>query len=83
MEKNKIIEVLKKEIETLGQFNIENNDTLIFSPGYLDSLNIINLITFIESEFEVKIDPFDVNLDSFESLNKISEYIENKLNENS
>ncbi len=81
MEKNEIKELLIKEVESLGQFKIESDDMKIFSPGYLDSLNIINLITYIESEFKIKIDPFDVNLDSFESIEKIQVFVEKKLNQ--
>lgn len=71
--------VLKTEIESLAGAPIPDNDTNFFETNILDSLNIINLVVFVENTFSVSIDPLDVNLENFGSINKIATYIkENK-----
>jgi len=79
MEKNEIFTLVKNEVESLANREIENPDQDIFKDNILDSLNVIHVITFIESRFDVQINPFDLNLDTLGSLNKITEYINEKI----
>lgn len=48
-------------------------DTKLFSSGLLDSLAFIELVTFLESEFKVRLsDAGEVNLDSLDSIELIT-----------
>jgi methoxymalonate biosynthesis acyl carrier protein len=69
---------VKSEIEALAACEISDLDAEIFTSGLLDSLNILNIIVFIEKEFSLKINPFDINLDTLGSINRICEYIMSK-----
>jgi len=73
--KNKIIE----QVELLSAKNIPNDDFDIFSSGYLDSLNVLHIIMFIESEFNIKVNPYDLSLDVLNSINKIVYFVQSKL----
>ncbi len=54
-------------------------DTLIFREGYFDSMGFITLITFLEDEFNVKTEDKDFIEENFESVNSITDYINQKL----
>jgi acyl carrier protein len=55
------------------------SDTLIFKEGYFDSMGFITLITFLEDEFHVKTEDKDFVEENFESINAITEYVNQKL----
>ncbi len=46
-------------------------DTALFDDGILDSMNILDLIAFIETEFRIKISDDDITLDNFRTPGKI------------
>jgi D-alanine--poly(phosphoribitol) ligase subunit 2 len=69
---------VRSEIEALAGSDIKDPDAEIFTSGLLDSLNILNIIIFIENEFGLKINPFDINLDTLGSINRICEYIDSR-----
>lgn len=45
----------------------------------INSLNLIQLILFIESTFGVKIKMFTIQLEDFESIDKLSSFIKRKI----
>lgn len=69
---------VRSEIEALAACEISDPDAEIFKLGLLDSLNILNIIIFIENEFSLKINPFDINLDTLGSITRICDFIETK-----
>jgi acyl carrier protein len=75
MEQAEIQTKVKAEIEALAGCEIADPTIKIFKSGVLDSLNILNIIVFIENEFGIKIDPFDISLDSLGSIESICSYI--------
>ncbi len=50
------------------------DDTLLFSEGILDSLNLLELITFIERRMGRRIRSRDITLAHFDSVNRILEF---------
>jgi len=72
---NRIKKIIKKIINK--KKNYLSNENLI-SNGVLDSFNILVLITELEKEFKIKIplEKFDIN--SLNTIAKISNYIKNK-----
>jgi len=44
------------------------NSTTLITDGILDSLDIMNLIMELESEFDIEIEPEDVVSENFESV---------------
>lgn len=52
------------------------DDQPLIEEGIIDSLGIFTLIAFIEERFGVKVQPDDVVLENFESVNTISRLVE-------
>ena len=54
------------------------NDEDIFALGFVNSLLAIQLVGFIEKEFNVTVDDEDLDLDNFRSIDKINDLVERK-----
>lgn len=52
-----------------------DNDLPLIQEGIIDSLGIFVLIGFIEKEFEIKVQPRDVVLENFETVNTIKNLV--------
>ncbi|MCA9930855.1 MAG: acyl carrier protein [Anaerolineales bacterium] len=52
-----------------------DNDLHLIQEGIIDSLGIFMLISFIDDQFDVKIQPDDVVLDNFQSIESIKQLI--------
>ncbi len=55
--------------------NETSNDSSLFISGTLDSLDVLRLITFIESSFPIKVKPFEVSLETFDTINLLCAYV--------
>ncbi len=54
-------------------------DDPLFSSGLVDSLNLVEIIQFVESYFKIQVDPTDLSMDNFNSMASVAGYVENKL----
>ncbi len=54
-------------------------DDRLFSSGLVDSLNVVEIIQFVESYFGIQVDPTDLSMDNFDSMASLAGYVENKL----
>jgi acyl carrier protein len=54
---------------------ISSIDTDLVQTGILDSLALVELLAYIEKEFETEIPLDDVGVEDFHSIAKISEYV--------
>ncbi len=54
--------------------SVETSDSLVES-GLIDSFDIVALSVWLGSQYEIKISPLEVNLDNFDSIEKISSFI--------
>lgn len=72
---NKIIEIL---VEVCGDENIkENSDIDLIENDILDSLAFIELISRLEEEFDIEIQPTQVNPNSWRTVKSIVELVKN------
>ena len=53
-------------------------DTPLVEEGIIDSMGIMDLLTFIESSFDVTPEEDDLTIENFESVAAIKSFIENK-----
>ena len=53
-------------------------DTDLLKTGLIDSLGIMRLVAFLESEFTTTIPAQDLTLENFSSVNTIMAYLESK-----
>jgi len=51
-----------------------HDDTELFSRGLIDSLNVVELVTFVEGELGRPIPPADITLENFDSIARIVRY---------
>ncbi len=80
MDRKEIELIIKDEVETLASKSITDFDEdIFFKSRFLDSLNLLNLIVFLEQRFKVRLDPFFTDRESVSSINKIVNYIEDQL----
>lgn len=52
----------------------------IFEEGLVSSLFAIELMTFLEKNFEVKVTMDDLDMENFKCVNNIVKFVENKRN---
>jgi len=55
-----------------------SDDYHIFRSGYFNSLFAMQLVVFLEKEFELRLEGEDLQLSNFESINAIVELVERK-----
>ena len=67
---------INDELVKGGDVEVENVD--ILEEENVDSLGIFTLIGFIEEKFGVSIDPADINLDNFQTLDTITALVESR-----
>ena len=66
------------EIIQNGDLQIAD-DTPLIDEGYLTSLQAVELVMFLEDQFEVEIDPIEVDEENFRDLTSITQLIEGQL----
>lgn len=76
----KIREQIKSYIlqETFAEGEKIRDDSLIFKEGYFDSMGFVRLVSFLETEYRLKIYDTDLVEENFESINAITDFIVNK-----
>lgn len=72
-----IAEYVKRS--TYKEPHLIDDDTLIFSEGFFDSMGFVLLIDFIEEKFKIKTSDKDLIEENFESINAIAQFVSNKL----
>ncbi len=76
-------------VESIRNFIVENflfgdggqleADTSFLDSGIIDSTGLLELIAFLEENFEISIDDEEMLPENFDSLNNISGYLSRKL----
>ena len=66
-------ELIKKLLKD-PKLQLENTEPLI-SSGLLDSLNLVDLALMIEDEFGVVIEDFELNADTFNTMEDLAQII--------
>jgi len=56
-----------------------NNNASFIQEGIIDSMGVMELATFVNTEFGIQVDPQDVTPENFDSINKLAGYIRRKL----
>ena len=82
MEKGQIIESVRQFI--LNQFPTARRRSLgeadpLLESGIIDSLGVLDVVEFLESEFKVNISDEDLTPENFQSIAQITAFIEKKL----
>lgn len=59
------------------EITLTDEDSLV--DGVLDSMIILGLITAIESDFNIIVNPLEFSIENFNSINNIAKFIFNKI----
>ena len=70
--KEKIIAQLKLINENIPADTEKN----LFEAGLLDSFDMVNLVTGLETEFDIEIEPEDIDLENFQSISAICKLVQ-------
>jgi acyl carrier protein len=65
---------------TFSDPKVIKDDTLLFDEGIFDSMGLLNLISFLEEDFNVKVEDAELDAENFGSVNAIASFLERKLN---
>lgn len=68
---NEIYEILK---DLRPEFDFEESENFV-EDGYLDSFDIVSIISILEEKYGIKIDGLDVIPENFESIESIMSLI--------
>ena len=58
---------------------LDTNDDIL-SSGLIDSIGVMQLITFIEENFNVEVSPEDMVIENFVTIDAMESYIKNTKN---
>jgi len=81
---------LSENKSKIREFIIENflfgnddglqDETSFLEEGIIDSTGVLELVNFLEEEFEITIDDEDLIPENLDSINNVNSYLEKKLN---
>jgi D-alanine--poly(phosphoribitol) ligase subunit 2 len=66
----KLAKALGRPVREVG------DDEMLPRTGLLDSAAILELILWVENEFDLEVDQEDLSLDNFGTISKMADYIE-------
>ena len=58
-------------------FDLSDDDSLL-DAGIIDSTGVLELVLFVEETFDIQVENHEIIPDNFDSVNKLSHYIERK-----
>jgi acyl carrier protein len=59
-----------------------NDDTSFLEEGIIDSTGVLELIAFLEEEFEIKVQDEELIPENLDSIDKVTAFLDRKINEN-
>lgn len=74
-----IVTHLKELLAGSNTSDTIDTGTDLIASGLLDSLNIVRLIQFVETRFDIYIDDDDISPELFASANHLAEYVARRL----
>ena len=77
--KIKIKQYIAQNILLVDQAFAFDDDASFLDQGIIDSLGFMELVAFVEKEWGIQIEPEDLVPENFDSVNKLSRYINSRL----
>ena len=62
-----------------GNANGLQDDTSFLENGIIDSTGVLELVTFLEENFEIKVEDEELIPENFDSIKNVSAYLERKV----
>ena len=84
------MEIIMSYQESVREFIVENflfgdeegfeNEASFFDSGIVDSTGILEIVSFIEEEYEIKVEDEELIPENFSSIVTIDQYLKRKIN---
>lgn len=74
----KILSYIHEQLLDVDMDEDLDSETDLLGSGILDSLGMVQLIAFVEKEFDVNVEPEDMVIENFMDINCICNYISSK-----
>jgi acyl carrier protein len=55
------------------------DDTPVIEEGMIDSMGLVKLVMFMESEFNIRVEEEEIEIDYFRDLNSMTVFVEKKI----
>lgn len=55
-----------------------SDDTSFLQEGIIDSLGVMELVTFVQDTYKITVDPTEVTPEHFDSVEKLSAFVKSK-----
>jgi len=84
MEKSEIIKLIGSKISAeilIISDKVITADEPLISSGLIDSFSLVDLALQVEELFGVRIEDFELNVDTFDNLNQLSDIILSRVNQ--
>lgn len=78
---NKIREFILKNLYYAEDSYIGDNDSFL-ETGVIDSMGVMELVTFIQSEFGVEAAQHEIVVENFDSIRKLADFVRRKAPQN-
>ena len=76
--RNRLRDFIQQELlQQTGSTPLDDEEDLLLS-GTVDSLGVMRLVEFLESEFSIEVPPEHITIDHFVSIDAMARYIENR-----
>lgn len=74
----RVMELIRANIDGAEALEIKE-DTMLITGGYIDSFDIVSLISVFESEFGITLPFDDLELENFDTVSSIADVIRSRL----
>lgn len=74
-----IIDYLKKGNPIYNDMKEIPLDKSLVELGYMDSFGVIDIVTFLEGNYSIKIEDEEITKEKFGSINKMAKLVEEKI----
>ena len=75
---DQIRDFVKKHLTVYEDEQALGDNDNIFAMGFVDSVFAIQLVCFVEETFDIKVIDTDLDIDNFNSVNRIVEFVNKK-----
>ena len=79
---NSIIENLRSYVETRFLANLplaQGNDESLLKAGVVDAFGVLDLVTYIENQYYIRIENHEFDPEQFDTIHKLAAAVESRL----
>ena len=55
-----------------------DDDASLLEAGIIDSIGVMELVTFVSQTYQITVPPEDISPDNFDTINRLANYVQHK-----